>query len=148
MSEKTVCVIGYGEIPLSKRDYLKQELEREISTALEDGYRTFMAEYREGAGLLFIQCVHERRVECTDIFSEIVISQGCEQFDDELLSMCNDVKLMWPKYQNTYPLGVTRYLIGNSSRVIAVFRKRGDYDTAYALDYARVMGRDFHIIQM
>jgi len=148
LQEKTCCVIGYGEIPADRWDCVERELEREVSLALKDGYRTFLVEYRESAGALFAWQIARRRRGYPDIFLELMISQSCEELDRELLLRCSAVKPLRDISRQNYQLSVTRYLIGQADRVIAVCGERADRDTAYAIDYARTMERDLKIIKI
>jgi len=152
MQEKTICVIGYLKIPADKLDDVRRELEREIGAALKDGYRDFLTFFEEGAGMLFARLLKEQRGEYPDIYLEVVLHPGHfnrftrEQW--ELLSKSNGIRPLCEECRQDYPLSVTRNLIGQSSRVIAVYNGQADNDTIYAMDYARTMKRDLRIIEM
>jgi len=152
MQEKTICVIGYLKIPADKLDDVRRELEREIGAALEDGYRDFLTFFEEGAGMLFARLLKEQRGEYPDIYLEVVLHPGHfnrftrEQW--ELLSKSNGIRPLCEECRQDYPLSVTRNLIGQSSRVIAVYNGQADNDTIYAMDYARTMKRDLRIIEI
>jgi len=150
--KKNCCVIGYLEIPPDKLDSVRRELEREIGAALEDGYRDFLTFFEEGAGMLSAQLLKEQREKYPDIYLEVVLHPG--HFDRlsreqwELLSKSNGIKPLCEECQQDYPLSVTRNLIGQSERVIAVYNGQDDSDTLYAMDYARTMERDLWIIEI
>jgi len=151
--KKTCCVIGYHkEIPPDKLDEVRRELEREIGAALEDGYRDFLTLFEEGAGMLFARLLKEQREKYPDIYLEVVLHPG--HFDRftreqwELLSKSNGIKPLCEECRQDYPLSVTRNLIGQSERVIAVYNGQADSDTIYAMDYARTMERDLRIIKI
>jgi len=153
MQERAVCLIGYQEIPADKCDHVYQELKREVHAALDDGYRTFLAEFKEGVGVLFIQCIEEAREQHTDIFLEVMIPapKQCSFSREEqelcsLLSKSDGIFIQPDDYQADYPLAVTRYLVGRSHRVIAVHTEPLDRNTAYAMDYALTMERDLKVI--
>jgi len=152
MQEKTCCVIGYLEIPPDKLDSVRRELEREIGAALEDGYREFLTLFEEGAGMLSARLLKEQREKYPDIYLEVVLHP--KHFDRftreqwELLSKSNGIKPLCEECRQDYPLSVTRNLIGQSERVIAVHNGQADSDTIYAMDYARTMGRDLRIIEI
>lgn len=151
MQEKTCCVTGYREIPANKMDEVRWELKREISAALEGGYRTFITGFEEGVGMLFTRLLNERRGEYPDIFLEVILHpKHCERFNHtewELISKSNGVKILCEECQQDYPLSVTQYSVGQSKRVIAVYDGKTDSDTIYAMDYARTMERDLRIIK-
>ena len=150
MQEKAICVIGYGEVPGDKLDNVRRELRREIQAALDEGYRTFLAEYK-GVGLLFAQCVNEQREQYADIFVEVAFdpkrSDPLVSEEQELLSTCNGVWPLPEGSQEDYPLAVTRYLAGRSNRVIVVHGEELDHDTAYAMAYVQTMGPELIIVQ-
>ena len=153
MQAKTIGLISFQEIPADKEDYVRRELEREIGAALEEGYKTFLTEYVQGAGMIFTRCVKEQGGKYPDIYLEGILSytKQCERFSRdewELLSKCNGIKVLCDDCKQNYPLSVTRYLAGQSGRVIVIHDAQPDHDTAYAMDYARSMERDLRIIQI
>lgn len=151
---KTCCMIGYQVIPSDKQEEVRQELEKEVKMALEDGYRTFLTEFTgDVVGMLSIQCVTEQSDQYPDIFLEAAIPHfgNYERFDRstwEQVSKCNGIKFLCEKYQNKYPLSVTRYMMGQSSRVIIVWSGQFNHDIAYAMDYARTIELDLRIIEI
>ena len=155
MQKTTLCVIGYQEIPDDKQDRVKRKLEREIKRALEDGYTAFLTEYSEGVGRLLAQCINTQRQQYPYIFMEVVFPQPSKRelptvSMHEINTACNGFKPLCNDCQADYPLSVTRYLVGQSSRVIVVYDGpdgQDDHDTEYAMDYARTMGRDLEIIE-
>lgn len=151
MQEKLCCVIGYLAIPADKLDAVRRELEREFGAALEDDYRKFLTSFTAGAGMLFARCVNERRGDYPDIYLEVVVNpKHCKGFDRdnewELLSKSNGIRGLCEECKQNYPLSVTRELVQQSDRVIAVCGGQDDNDTLYAMDYARTMERDLRII--
>ena len=152
MKGKAICVVGYGEVPGDKVDDVRRELRREVQAALDDGYRTFKAEFK-GVGILFAQCVSEQREQCADIFIEVVLPHPKQRNqltseEQELLSTCNGFYLLPEEYQEDYPLAVTRRLTGKSERVIVIHINPLDRNTAYATDYTLAMGWDLRILEI
>lgn len=95
MQEKTCCVRGQSKIPADKLDSVRRELEREIGAALEDGYRTFLTVFAEGADALYLECVIAHRENYPDIFLEAIIPTPAhaEKYNYsgwELLAKCTD----------------------------------------------------------
>ena len=43
MDEKTCCVTRYRDIPAERIAYIEQELQREVLSAIEDGYTRFIS---------------------------------------------------------------------------------------------------------
>ena len=145
--EKNCCVIGLHKIFANKQSYLKQKLEQEIIRALNDGHRTFIAEYVPNTEPFF-RYVNERGKEYPNIFLEAVISQNCELLDHDLLSMCDGIKVLHGNFQQGSQISVTRYLIRQSGRVIIIFDESPDHNTAYAIDYAGIIYRDLRVIEI
>jgi hypothetical protein len=153
MERKTCSIIGYLAIPADKADAVRPELEREVKAALDDGYRTFITEFTEGAGILFARCIGGFREQYPGIFWETMMSRldQAEAFSQEtweLLATSNGIKGLCPDCRKEYPLSVTRYMVEQSSRVITVCAANGDHDTSYAIDYAGTMGREVRNIQL
>jgi len=153
MQEKTCCVTGYRDIPADKLNEVRRELEREVKAALEDGYREFLMFFGEGAGMLLARIINEQREQYPGIYLEAVLPHPryCERFSRaewELISKSNGIKVLCEECQQDYPLSVTRYLVGQSERVIAVCVEQDDRATLYSMDYARTMKRDLRIIKI
>ncbi|HBI02434.1 MAG TPA: hypothetical protein DDY49_00200 [Paenibacillaceae bacterium] len=152
MAEKTCCVASRLEIPTDKLDDVRREQKLEIGAALEDGYRTFVSGFEEGVGMLFYQLVNERRGEYPDIFLEVILHPDhCEGFnraDWQLISKSNGIKFLSKELQMDYLYTVTRYTVGVSERVIAVYDGQADRVTLYAMNYAHSLERDLRIIEI
>lgn len=58
---KSCCVTGPGRIPKNKIEYVRQELDREISQAIEDGFTSFFSSMENGTDLEFAAIVAEKR---------------------------------------------------------------------------------------
>lgn len=153
MQEKACCVTGHRDIPDDKLDDVRRELEREVIQALEDGYRTFLTGFAEGADMLFAQCVNEQREKYPDIFLEAAIPYPgrLEQLDMdgwELLSKCNGLKVVCQRYQYDCFFLRNRYMVQSSSRVIALYDGRAKGGTLYTMNYAHEMERDLRTIKI
>jgi uncharacterized phage-like protein YoqJ len=146
--EKTCCATGHRKIPEDKLDYVKQELEREIQTALEDGYRKFITGFSEGVDTLFARCVNERRAEYPDIFLEVALPYRLYKNEKKLLLQCDGVKVVCELYQRDCHAKRRRYMVQSASRVIAVYDGRADGGTLYIMNYARTMERELRVIQI
>lgn len=106
MANKTCCAANRREIPADKLDDVRRELEREISVALEGGYRTFLTDFEEGVGMLFARLVNERREEYPDLFLEVILhpnhSERFSRADWELISKSNSIKFLCKECQQDY----------------------------------------------
>jgi uncharacterized phage-like protein YoqJ len=150
---KICCVTGHREIPADKLDNVRRELQREVDTALNDGYRVFITGFAEGVDMLFARCVNERRGEYPDIFLEAALpyanrSKRLDKDGKELLSTCNGVKIICQEYQHDCFFQRNRYMVQQSSRVIAVYDGRSEGGTLFTMDYAEALKRDLRVIEI
>ena len=153
MENKTICVTGHRQIPADKLDYVRRELEREVKTALEDGYRIFITGFAEGVDMLFAQIVNEQRGRYPDIFLEAALpyadrAKKLNKDGQELLATCSGIKVVCEDYIPDCFFLRNRYMVGQSSRVIAVSDGRTEGGTSFTMDYARAMERDLRIIEI
>jgi len=150
---KSCCVTGHREIPADKLDFVKQELDREVRLALMEGYRIFLTGFAKGVDILFAECVSTRIGKYPDVFLEAVLPypgvvNKLTMDERALLSKCSGVKTICEKYQHSCFFQRNRYMVGQSSRVIAVYDNRAGGGTLFTMDYARAMDRDLRIIQI
>ena len=146
-------MIGYLAIPADKQSMVKGDLEKEISLALSNGYRTFLTRYAEQPDMLFARCVMEYRQQYPDLFLESILPTPAhaERFSREeweLLSRCDGLKVLCESCREDWALNITRYLIDQSSRVIVVYDGGADHDLLFAMDYAPTIDRAFRIIKI
>lgn len=48
MENRTCCVTGHREIPLDRRDWVRERMEEEIEAALREGYNHFISGFARG----------------------------------------------------------------------------------------------------
>jgi len=150
---KNCCVTGHREIPADKLDFVKSELDREVRLALMEGYRTFLTGFAKGVDILFAECVSTRLDKYPDVFLEAVLPHPgvvskLNASERILLSKCSNIKTICEKYQRSCFFQRNRYMVGQSSRVIAVYDNRAEGGTLFTMDYARAMDRDLRIIRI
>lgn len=98
MLEKTCCVTGHREISKDCMIYVKQELHRQVISAIEDGYTRFLCGFAEGADLLFAAVVAEEQKKCPVLCLEAAIPYAGrlktrnKRFQ-ELLLCCSEVRV-------------------------------------------------------
>lgn len=153
MQRKTCCVTGHREIPAGKLGYVTRELEREVKSALEAGYRTFLTGFADGVDMLFAWTVDEQRQHYPDIFLEAALpyanrAKYLNKDERELLEKCDNIKVICEKYRRDCYFVRNRYMVQQSSLVIAVYDGRADGGTTFTMDYARTMERDLRIIKI
>ena len=101
--------------------------------------------------MIFAEIVIGQRGQYPDIFLEAALpyasrTKKLDKTEQELLASCNGVKVICEKYRPNCFFQRNRYMVQQSSRVIAVHDGREDGGTFFTMDYARIMGRDLRII--
>lgn len=151
MEGKTCCVTGHRDIPADKLGYVEQELRRELTEAVADGYTRFLSGFAEGADLLFAALVAEEKARHPELFLEAALPYaGRTKTKDwrfhELLQQCDGVKAESQTYTPSCYMRRNRYMVGQSQRVIAVYDGREKGGTLFTMRYAHSLGRDVRVI--
>jgi uncharacterized phage-like protein YoqJ len=151
LTPKACCVTGHRRIPFEKLDYVRQELEREVSEALADGYTLFITGFAEGTDMLFARIVQEHRASHPKIFLEAAIPyrgrvRKLTSGGKLLLGECDGVNITSESYHPECYFRRNRYMVRSSNRVIAVYDGRESGGTFFTIDYAKSMGRDVRVI--
>ena len=153
MTEKTCCVTGHREIPEDKKEYVIAELEKEIRAAVADGYTRFISGFAEGTDLIFTALVIELKAQGHPLVLETALPyRGRLNSDDQdfqkMLSLCDRIKVLSEKSSRSCYHLRNRYMVDQSSRVIAVYDGRDDGGTAYTINYANAQGRTVKMIKV
>ena len=153
MIEKTCCVTGHREIPENRIDYVKQELQKQVVSAIEEGYTRFLCGFAEGADLLFAAVVAEEQKKRPELRLEAAIPYAGRlktknQRFHELLLCCSDVKVTCEKYTPSCFMQRNRYMIDQSERVLAVYDGRDYGGTYHTINYARSLEKDIRVINV
>lgn len=150
---KSCCVTGPREIPKNKIEYVRQELRRETSQAIEDGFTSFFSSMANGTDLEFAAIVAEKKKENTDLLLESVIPYADrmkskdKQFR-ELMRQCSSIKQISHERNRDCYFATNRYLLENSKRVIAVSDGKPKSNTAQLIRMATAKGLDLRIIDI
>jgi len=151
MENKTCCVTGHREIPTDKEGEIRQKLHSEVLQAINDGYNVFISGFADGADLVFADIVVQLKKQFPKLFLEAAIpyqsrlNAKSKQFQ-QLLMECNGVEVVCEKYQPNCFLLRNRYMINQSSRVIAVYDGRDKGGTLATMRYAYCLERDVRVI--
>jgi hypothetical protein len=151
LKRKTCCIIGYKDIPAEKLDKVWRALLSEIDTALDEGCRLFVTEHTKGIGSKIALLIEPLRVLYPEILWNAVLPalERVIPFDrvkKTKISQYYTTTRLDIKLPMNYALGVTRFLVGKSSRIITVCSRDDDHETAYAMDYAKGMGLSLRTI--
>jgi len=147
------CVTGHRAFDISKIDNVKRELRREILAAIADGYTWFLSGMAEGTDLYFAEIVSELKSDNPTLNLEAVLAHP-RRLDSKnkdfqrLLKTCNNVVIRSLKFSpNCYPKR-SRYMVMQSSRVIAVYDGRAKGGTVTAMRYASALGCELRVIRI
>lgn len=153
MEEKTCCVTGHRDIPTDQVEYVKRELNREIESAIADGYTRFISGFAEGADQYFAQIVAEKRKtnDALRLEAAIPYRNRCLRLlkDDatkQLLSACTDISVISEKYAPSVYMARNRYMVKCADRVIAVYDGREKGGTVSTIRFAHVQRKQIREI--
>ena len=65
-----------------------------------------------------------------------------------MLAACDEVKVFSERYNRGCYFVRNRYMVDESSRVIAVYDGRSNGGTVFTMQYARAKGRAVHVIRI
>lgn len=153
MNEKTCCFTGHREIPEDKSAYVDAMLRKAVNEAIEDGYTRFISDFAEGTDLMFAAIVAEAKKQQPLLYLEAAIPyEGRLKNKDHefqnLLTLCDSVKVLCSNYSSRCFFIRNRYMVSESSRVIAVYDGRARGGTLYTMRYASTQKRDLRIIEV
>lgn len=153
MSNKTCCVTGHRDIPADKTDFVRVQLQKEISLAIKDGYTIFISGFAKGVDLLFAEGVAEEKKKHPELFLEAAlpyrnrIKSNDKQFQN-LMKHCNGIKIVCEEYKPDCFMLRNRYMVLQSNQVIAVYDGRPKGGTVFTMCHAHAMERDLRIIEI
>lgn len=149
---KTCCVTGHREIPTSKLRKIKLQLWQQVGQAIESGYTRFISGFAQGADLIFAECVLEYQKHYPDIYLEAAIpyARRIKREDgnfQQLYAKCTSVKIFCDEYRPDCFMLRNRYMVEQSSRVIAVYDGRTTGGTVFTMRYACSLKREMKVIE-
>jgi len=153
MYEKTCCVTGHREIPINQIAYVREELQKQIHVAIQDGYTRFISGFAKGVDLLFAAIVVEEKKQYPNLMLEAALPYaGRLKTNDQnfhmLLKNCNSIKIECEKYTPSCFMQRNRYMVSKSQRVIAVYDGRESGGTLFTMRYAHVLEREIYVIEI
>ena len=153
MHEKTCCVTGHRKISADKLEYVETELRKAVMIAVDDGYTRFISGGAVGTDLLFAAIVAELKGQGYPLFLEAALpylgrKRSGDQGFQKMLAACDEVKVFDEQYNRGCYFVRNRYMVDESSRVIAVYDGRGSGGTVYTVQYARAKGKTVQVIRI
>lgn len=149
--EKTLCITGHRNLQQDKIESVMNDLWREVLRAIADGYRCFLSGWADGADMMFAEIIAEIKQSEKDIIITLEAAlpyRGWERRNAELLAKCDKVMVCSEDYSPACFMARNRYLVDNSSCVIAVYDGRGRGGTWNTLQYAKEQGKEVRIIKI
>ncbi len=151
MEYDTCCVTGHRDIPEDRLDYVKTEMKKEILQAIRDGYTRFISGFAGGSDLIFAQIVLALQKEGQSISLEAAIPYQKRLYSKDpqfqiLISGCDRVKVLSPQYHRGCYFERNRYMVDESSRILAVYDGRKTGGTFYTIHYAGKHNKGIHMI--
>jgi len=149
---KTCCCTGHRKIPADKIEYVKQELRREISQAVEDGYTHFISGFAKGTDLIFASIVADLMKDNPALTLEAALPyrnrmNTTDRLFRRLLPMCRTVSIHSEKYNPACYMKRNREMVFCSQRVIAVYDGREKGGTIFTMRCAYTQGREVRVIR-
>ncbi len=151
MAEKVCCVTGHRDIPAGKVEEIRGRLQAEIARAWADGYTYYISGFAEGIDLMFAEIVADLKDTAAPFLLEAALPYaGRAQHPSvkRLLARCNSVSVHSKVCTRHCYLDRDRYMVDQSSRVIAVYDGRARGGTLYTINYARAMKREIALIRI
>lgn len=150
---KTCCVTGHREIPADKLAYAEAELRKAVIAAASDGYTRFINGGAAGADLLFAAIVAELKEQGYPLFLETALpysgrKQKRDQSFQKMLNVCDEVKAFSERYNPGCYFVRNRYMVDESSLVVAVYDGRNSGGTAFTMQYAHSQGKTIQIVKI
>lgn len=143
--EHTCCVTGHRDIPADKIDILYAELTQEILAAIGGGYTHFISGFAAGVDLIFAEIVAKLKDEHPITLEAAIPYPGRMDTPDKtfrrLIERCDVVETHSGHYFKGCYAVRNRYMVNQSSLVIAAHDGRRTGGTAATVGYARKLGR-------
>ena len=152
-SLKACCITGCEKIPAEKLEYVRRELRREITRAIEEGYTTFISGFESDADLEFAAIVAEIKKENPAIYLEAALSHRglVHSKDERFCELINEANGVMPVSEEPGPdarFARNRYLVKQSLRVIGVFDGDSNSDAGQTIRMSEAEPRDLRIIEI
>ncbi|MGN0804151.1 MAG: SLOG family protein [Candidatus Coproplasma sp.] len=152
MAFENVCAFS-GNRDLSA-DFSQEKLEKAVKNTIEDGVDTFLCGMARGFDLIAGQTVlrlkteypHIKLIACIPcLYQDKYFNEQDKKLYLETLSLCDDKVYVSKSYFKGCMLVRNRYMVDNSSRLIA-FERQSDGGTVYTVKYALSKNKKVYIL--
>ena len=150
MSNKSACFTGHRDIDPSRVPAIREKLREIIISCIEEGYTDFYNGGARGFDLMCAEEVMKLKGEYPDIRLHIIIpcsnqTRGWSEEDvlryEKITFLADEVKCLSPFYFNGCMQIRNRYMVDNSSLVIA-YLERATGGSAGTVRYAEEKGKE------
>ncbi len=152
MSNKTCCITGHRKIAPEKLDFVKSSLNQAIKKALDEGYTHFISGFAEGIDLIFAAIIVEfKNHHPITLEAAIPYTNRLKTPDStfqKLINHCDIVKSHSTDYAPHCFMRRNRYMVDNSTLIIAVHDGRETGGTIATIKYAKQIGREIACIHI
>ena len=141
MTKKCICCFtGHRHIPVDQLTMVREKLKEEVLMAISHGYTHFISGFAAGADLLFAEIVVDlKRKHPITLEAAIPYPKRMKTTNkafQSLIGYCDVVKIHSDHYCRECYRKRNRYMVDQSSLVIAVYDGRLEGGTAATLRYA------------
>lgn len=149
--EHTCCVTGHRDLTEEQKTFVELRLMDEVAFALEDGYTRFISGFADGTDLIFAGIVAIYKAARPGVTLEAAIPNRSrlktkDPVFQRLLAVCDKVNVLSEGYDPGVFDRRNRWMVDQSSRVIAVHDLRASGGTVRTMRYAEKRGLDIREI--
>lgn len=122
--EDTCCFTGHRNIPVDQLPVVSAKLRAEILQAISEGYTHFICGFAIGADMIFAEIIAELKQEYSLTLEAAIPYPGRMNTPDKIfqrtIACCDIVKIHSDHYNGGCYMKRNRYMVDQSSRIIAV----------------------------
>jgi len=139
--EDTCCFTGHRNIPVDQLPVVSAKLRAEILQAISEGYTHFICGFAIGADMIFAEIIAELKQEYSLTLEAAVPYPGRMNTPDKIfqrtIACCDIVRIHSDHYCGGCYMKRNRYMVDQSSRIIAIYDGRLTGGTASTLKFAK-----------
>jgi uncharacterized phage-like protein YoqJ len=150
---KACCVTGHRDIPADKVAFITEELRKQITQAIDDGFTLFISGFAKGVDMVFARLIVEFREKHPGIYLEAAYPYASwmknrSAADRAVSNTCVCIGIHGTKGSRDCYLARNRFMVMTCARVIAVYDGRESGGTVNTIRYAHVLEKDLRVIEI
>ncbi len=151
--EKTCCFTGRREIPKERIREIKLSLLIEITQAIKHGYTNFISGFAEGADLFAAEIISDLKPKMKNLTLHGAIPYRArlntkDKNFQNLIMNCDDITVISEKSTPDCYFKRNKFMIENSSLLIAVWDGTESGGTYNTIEYAKMKPIDIRVIKI